>query len=327
MTVVVAIYSQFASWCIPDAEVQRLRGEFPHHVFVVSRSDDETLHAIGETEVAFSSRINAAHVRAASRLRWIHSPAAGVGGMLSPALTESDIVLTNSRGLSAVSIAEHTIAVMLALFRSLPFAFERQRERRWSQDDFDGSHAIRTLRGARVLVFGLGAIGSEVARIASAFGASVTGIRRRIEVGAPEWVDRVAGPHDLARELPNADAVVLCAPQTPETTHVIGARELALMKDGAVVVNVSRGKLVDEAALIAALESGRLRGAALDVFEHEPLDAASPLWTRPDVIVTPHVSGSFANYWRDATDLFADNLRRFDAGEPLRNVVDKRAGY
>jgi phosphoglycerate dehydrogenase-like enzyme len=99
------------------------------------------------------------------------------------------------------------------------------------------------------------------------------------------------------------------------------------MKDGAVVVNVSRGKLVDEAALIAALESGRLRGAALDVFEHEPLDAASPLWTRPDVIVTPHVSGSFANYWRDATDLFADNLRRFDAGEPLRNVVDKRAGY
>ena len=137
----------------------------------------------------------------------------------------------------------------------------------------------------------------------------------------------LAGAADLARELPDADVVVIAAPQTAETLHVIGARELAVMKQGAVLINVSRGKLVDEAALISALDSGRLRGAALDVFEHEPLDAASPLWRRRNVMVTPHVAGFFADYWRDVVDLFIDNLRRFESGQPLRNVVDKRAGY
>jgi phosphoglycerate dehydrogenase-like enzyme len=245
--------------------------------------------------------------------------------MLFPALVESDVLLTNSRGLSAVSIGEHTIMVALALLRGLPHAFERQQERRWAQDEF--VDVIRTLRGARVLIVGLGAIGSEVARLAAAFGASVTGIRRRIEAGPSPGVERLAGAADLARELPDADVVVIAAPQTAETLHVIGARELAVMKQGAVLINVSRGKLVDEAALISALDSGRLRGAALDVFEHEPLDAASPLWRRRNVMVTPHVAGFFADYWRDVVDLFIDNLRRFESGQPLRNVVDKHLGY
>ena len=178
-----------------------------------------------------------------------------------------------------------------------------------------------------MLIVGLGAIGSEVARLAAAFGASVTGIRRRVGAGAPAGVEHVAGPRDLARELPHADVVVVSAPQTPETRHLLGAPEFALMKDGAVLVNVSRGKLVDEAALLAALESGRLRGAALDVFEHEPLESSSPLWRRRDVLVTPHVAGFFEHYWRDVVELFGDNLRRFASGEPLRNVVDKTAGY
>ena len=134
-------------------------------------------------------------------------------------------------------------------------------------------------------------------------------------------------PERLHDELPEADVVVLAAPQTPATVHLIGARELALMKPDAVLVNVSRGKLVDEAALVRALETGRLRGAALDVFEHEPLAPESPLWTREDVLITPHVSGFHARYWEDATDLFGENLRRFVSGEPLINVVDKKAGY
>ena len=121
--------------------------------------------------------------------------------------------------------------------------------------------------------------------------------------------------------------MVLSAPQTAETRRLIGERELALMKHDAVLVNVTRGKLIDEAALVRALETGRLRGAALDVFEHEPLDPASPLWERPDVVITPHVAGFHADYWPQVIRLFADNLRRFSAGEPLANVVDKEAGY
>jgi phosphoglycerate dehydrogenase-like enzyme len=325
MKIVVAIYSPFSSWCIPDLWVERLRERFPQHTFAVAEDDAEALAAIPDADVAFGSRIDAGQFAKAARLKWIHSHAAGVGRMLFPALVESPVVLTNSRGLSAVSIGEHTIMVTLALLRGLPLADERQRERHWAQDEFIG--IIRTLRGARVLIVGLGAIGSEVARLASAFGASVTGIRRRVEAGAPTGVEHVAGPRDLARELPHADVVVVSAPQTRETRHLLGAREFALMKDAAVLVNVSRGKLVDEAALLAALESRRLRGAALDVFEREPLDSASPLWRRRDVIVTPHVAGFFEHYWRDVVELFSDNLRRCESGEPLRNVVDKTAGY
>jgi phosphoglycerate dehydrogenase-like enzyme len=325
MKILVAIYSPFSSWCIPDVCVERLRERFPQHLFAVAQDDQQTLTEIVDAEVVFGARVSASHLDAAWRLRWIHSHAAGVGGMLFPAMIESDVVLTNSRGLSAVSIAEHTIGVTLALFRSLPFAYERQQARQWAQDEF--IDRIRTLRDCSVLVIGLGAIGSEVAKLASAFGASVTGVRRRVAAGVPAGVERVVGPSDLHHELPQADVVVISAPQTSDTWHLIGAQELALMKNGAVLVNISRGKLVDEAALIAALDFGGLRGAALDVFEHEPLDPASPLWGRKDVLITPHVSGFFEDYWRDVVDLFSDNLRRYESGQPLLNVVDKRAGY
>ena len=326
MTILVAIYHQFVSWCIPEAQVAWLREQFPRHAFVRADSDEETLARIPPAEIAFSSLLTAADVAAAPRLRWIHSPAAGVGSMLVPAVVNGDIVVTNSRGNSAITIAEHTIAVTLALLRHLPLAWERQRAREWAQDEFNARVVIRMLRGARVLVVGLGAIGGETARLAAAMGAEVTGVRRRVEAGGPPGV-RVVPPAALHDELPRADVVVVAAPQTRETIRIIGAPELGLMKDDAVLVNVSRGKLVDERALAAALEKGRLRGVALDVFEHEPLAQDSPLWGRPDVLITPHVSGFHARYWQDAAALFADNLRRFEAGQPLLNLVDKHAGY
>jgi len=325
--IVVAIYSDFRSWCIPEEQVQRLRDEFPQHTFTRADSDEETLRAIPPADVAFSSRITPAHLAAAFCLRWIHSPAAGVGAMLFPDMVASPVVMTNSRGNSSVTIAEHVIAVTLALLRDLPLAQRRQAERVWAQNEFDAGASIRTLRGARVLVVGLGSIGSETARLAVAFGAEVVGLRRRPELDGPDGMVSVLAPASLHHELPRADVVVLAAPQTSETWNLIGDRELSLMKPDAVLVNVSRGKLVDEAALVRALDSHRLRGAALDVFEHEPLDAASPLWGRPDVLITPHVSGFHAGYWPEATRLFAENLRRFEAGQPLENLVDKRAGY
>jgi phosphoglycerate dehydrogenase-like enzyme len=325
--ILVAIYSEFQSWCIPEAQVEALRRAFPEHTFARADSDDAVLAAIAGADVVFGSRLTRAQFAAARQLRWVHSPAAGIGSMLFPEMVRSAVVMTNSRGNSSVTIAEHVIAVTLSLLRDLPLAWRRQAERVWAQNEFDAGASIRTLRGARVLVVGLGSIGGETARLVAAFGATVAAIRRRTGLPKPEGVAVVAGPAHLPEHLPSADVVVLAAPQTAATVHVIGERELALMKADAILVNVSRGKLVDEAALIRALETGRLRGAALDVFEHEPLDPASPLWGRSDVLITPHVSGFHAEYWPQATALFADNLRRFAAGQPLANLVDKDAGY
>ena len=327
MRILVAIYSEVQSWCIPEPQLEELRRAFPEHTFVRADSDEATLAAIPDADVAFSSCLTRAHLAAAAKLRWVHSSAAGVGGMLFPEMVRSSVIMSNSRGNSSTTIAEHVIAVTLALLRDFPLAWRRQAEKIWAQDEFGAGARIRTLRGADVLIVGLGSIGAETARLAAAFGARVVGIRRRIDLPRPAGVEAVLPPERLRDELPAADVVVLSAPQTASTLHVIGERELALMKDDAVLVNVSRGKLIDEPALVRALEGGRLRGAALDVFEHEPLDPASPLWDRRDVLITPHVSGFRAGHWPRVIQLFADNLRRFAAGQPLANVVDKEAGY
>jgi phosphoglycerate dehydrogenase-like enzyme len=242
-------------------------------------------------------------------------------------MVASPVDITNNRGNSSATIAEHVIAVTLALLRGLPLAWRRQSERVWAQDQINAGPPMRTLRESRVLVAGLGTIGAAVARLASAFGAHVVGVRRRPDQPVPAGVAAVVGPDGLGDELPLADVVVVAAPDTPETVRLIGERELALMKDGAVLVNVSRGSLIDEAALIRTLESGRLRGAALDVFEQEPLAAASPLWARHDVLMTPHVAGFHKDHWDIVVGTFSENLRRFSGGEPLINRVDKKAGY
>lgn len=327
MRILVAIYSEFQSWRIPDAQVDALRRMFPEHAFVRADSDEQTLAAVADADVAFSARITPEQLAAAPRLRWIHSPAAGVGGMLFPEMVRSSVLMSNSRGNSSTPIAEHVLAVTLVLLRDLRLAWRRQSERIWAQNEFDAGASIRTLRGTRVLIVGLGSIGLATARLASAFGATVVGIRRQPDAVPPPGVEAVVPPDRLLDELPSADVVILSAPQTAATLHLIGDRALARMKADAVLVNVGRGKLIDEAALLRALQTGRLRGAALDVFEHEPLDPASPLWDRPDVLITPHVSGFHAGHWPGAAQLFADNLRRLVAGQPLVNLVDKHAGY
>jgi len=176
-------------------------------------------------------------------------------------------------------------------------------------------------------IIGLGTIGQEVAKRAHAFGMRVTGIRRRITEPALPFVHHVAGPDQLDDALTDCDVLVIAAPFLATTERLIDAGRLARLNHGAVVVNVARGKIVDEAALIAAIQSGHLGGAVLDVFEHEPLDPASPLWSLPNVIISPHVSGVRPDHWDDAIALFSENLRRFDRGEPLLNVVDLSAGY
>ncbi|MEO6212415.1 MAG: D-2-hydroxyacid dehydrogenase [Vicinamibacterales bacterium] len=327
MNILVAVYSAFEGWNIPPAHVERLRREFPRHTFLHAKGEEEVPGLIHGAEVAFASELRAQHFQAAPRLRWVHSPVAGVGGMLSADVIHSPVVMSNSRGMSGETIAEHVLALALALFRKFPLAFRSQTERRWSQDDTRRPPAIRMIKGSRVLLIGLGGIGIAAAQRFAALGASVTGVRRRTDLPVPAGVARVVGTGEMMTVLPDADIVVIAAPQTHSTRALIGARELSVMTRAAILINVSRGMLVDEAALADALRQGLIAGAGLDVFEHEPLDPSSPLWELANVIITPHVAGFRADHWDAATDIFAENLRRFEQRAPLLNVVDKAQGY
>lgn len=328
MKVLVAIYYPDALvWNIPIDHVERLRHRFPHHTFVHVGDDEGIRREIVDAEVAFSSIVRPTLRAQAARLRWIHSSAAGVGSLLDSDLRARGIVLTNSRGVHARAIAEHAVAVTLMLFRKLNVAVRRQLSAEWAQEELSTPEASRSIAGSRVGVVGLGAIGSAVAHAMAALDAEVHAVRRRPELAWPSGVSQVGGPASLPGLLSWADVVVLTAAHTHETKGLIGATELARMKPDAVLVNVSRGRLVDERALVAALERGAIGGAALDVFEQEPLEPQSPMWRLPNVIVTPHSSGFRADYWDAVTDLFSENLQRFERGAPLLNVVDLDLGY
>jgi phosphoglycerate dehydrogenase-like enzyme len=326
VNVLVAIYSQFAMWNIPFEYIERLAREFASHRFLHAVDDAGAERHIVDAEVAFSSQVTREQLTAARALRWIHSPAAGVGGMLFREMIEHPVVITNSRGMSADTMAEHVLAVTLALFRRLPAAFDNQARREWAQDAI-GLQGNRTIAGSRVLVVGLGAIGCAVARRMALLGAIVTGIRRQMSAPPIEGISAVVPPERLHEALPDADVVIVSAPHTPHTRRLIGTRELQLMSPKAILVNVSRGQLIDDAALVAAVQQGQIEGAALDVFEQEPLPPDSPVWTLPNVLITPHTSGFRLDHWDAAVAIFSENLRRYESGREMLNRVDKSAGY
>jgi phosphoglycerate dehydrogenase-like enzyme len=227
----------------------------------------------------------------------------------------------------AVSIAEHTLGVMLALARKLHLARDVQFARRWTQvETWKDAPRLGELRGATLGLVGFGRIGREIAVRAKAFGMRVIAVRRRPALESTP-ADAQWGLERLDDMLELADWLVVCAAHTPETDRLLTAERLAHLKPGAAFVNIARGAIVDEAALIEALHAGRIGAAALDVMAEEPLPPESPLWTMPNVIVTPHISGLGPRYWERSVEMFGDNLRRYVAGEPLENVVNKRAGY
>lgn len=324
MHILVAIFSDTAAWTIPPADVDALRNRFPGITFLHAESDEAMVRLIPPVEVAFTSRLTPRAFGAAPALRWVHSPAAGVGSMLFPDMKASPVILTNSRGMNAGAVAEHALMLMLALARRLPEAISAQGARRWISNDLSG---LPMLRGRTLGIVGLGAIGCELARMAAGLGMTVIGTRRETEAPVPEGVTRAMAPGELPELLARADAVVLAAPLTDETRGLIGATELGLMKPSAWLVNVARGKLVREPALVEALAAGVIAGAGLDVVDHEPLDVSSPLWGMPNVIITPHVAGFREDYWEAATAVFAANLDRYLMGEHPANIVDKLAGY
>jgi len=275
----------------------------------------------------------------APKLRWVHSATSGVERALTPTAQSRGIVVTNARGVFSRPIAEHVLAMILAIARQLPQLLELQHERTWQP--LEG----RELRDLTVGIVGYGSLGRAVASLLTAFGARIIVTKRRptasessAREGSAEGSDdypleprleRVLGPgtEDLHALLADSDVVVLAAPLTPETENMIGDAALAAMKPGAWLINVARGRLVDEGAILRALREGRIGGAALDVFREEPLGPSSPFWDVPNLLVTPHTAWSSARVLDRSVDLFCDNLRRFRAGEPLRNVVDPAAGY
>ncbi len=257
---------------------------------------------------------------AADRLRWLHIASAGVDPVLFPGLQESDVVLTNSRGVFDGAIAEYVLGVVLAFAKDFVRSWDLQRRRQWKHRESE------RISGRRVLVVGTGPIGRSIARMLRAAGMSVAGVGRRPREGDPDFGD-VYASSDLARHLPEADYVVAVAPLTEQTKGMFDAGAFAAMKPGARFVNVGRGELVITSDLVGALRDGSLGGAALDVFDTEPLPPESPLWTMENVLISPHMSGDFVGWRNTLVEVFADNFRRWRAGEPLRNVVDKQLGY
>lgn len=271
----------------------------------------------------------------APQLSWVHSATSGVDRALTPASLARGLVVTNARGVFSRPIAEYVLMMILSVSRKLPQLLELQRERTWQP--LEGAE----LRDVTVGIVGLGSIGRAVGALSTAFGCRVVAVRRRAEAGTTSatgegtsdpsvgelMLDRVGGPESLPDLLAESDFIVLAAPLTPETHEMINAQTLAMVKPGAWLINVARGRLIDERALLRALRDGPLGGAVLDTFHDEPLPPESPFYDEPNVIVTPHTSWSSGRVLDRSVELFCDNLRRFANGEPLLNVVDPSAGY
>ena len=260
-------------------------------------------------------------------LRWAHSAAAGVSASLGGLLAASDVVLTNSAGVHAEPMAEWAVGAVLHFFRGFDRVVRAQAEGRWAKDDLTAAPAVlREVAGSTAAVFGLGGVGAAVARRLVGLGARVRAVRRRPERGGPPGVE-VLPVERLADALEGADVLVVAAPLTGSTRGALGEAELGRLARGAVVVHLSRGKVLEEAALVAALASGRVGAAALDVFAEEPLPAGHPFWTHPRVLVCPHVSAVSPRFWERELALVLDNWARHRGGRALRNRVDLAAGY
>ena len=320
-----------------SGDLERIRAAAPGARIITLSREGLTDEPIDDVEVLLRGWLSSDAfdrlLARAPRLNYVHSASAGVERALTPAARERGIVITNARGVFSRPIAEYVLMMILAVSRRLPGLLELQRERTWQP--LEGVE----LRDVTVGIVGLGSMGRAVGALATAFGCRVVAVRRRSEAGTSGsgdseersfgeiMLDRVGGPESLPELLGESDFVVLAAPLTAATEDMIDAAALDAMKPTAWLINVARGRLVDERALLDALRDGRIGGAVLDTFREEPLPPTSPFYDLPNVIVTPHTSWSSGRVLDRSVELFCDNLRRYAAGEPLLNVVDPTAGY
>jgi D-2-hydroxyacid dehydrogenase (NADP+) len=277
---------------------------------------------LAEAEVIYGFRLPADITHRAPKLKWFQTMSAGVDRFLDDKFRKSPVILTSVSGIHATPISEFVLGLMLMFAKQAPLAFQQKQQRQWK------SYLATELHSKTVGIVGLGHIGREIARLAKAFGMKVVATRRSAGISQrARYVDRLYTPGQLRLLLAESDFVVLSLPLTEETRRIIGEAELRNMKPTAYLINIARGSLVDEEALVRALEEKRIAGAGLDVFATEPLPAENPLWGFPNVIISPHIAGGMEEYVQRATAVFIENLRRYLAGKKLVNVVDKELGY
>jgi phosphoglycerate dehydrogenase-like enzyme len=328
MKLLVVVHHRLKLWNVPAWFGERLRSEFPELAVELRDSYEGIEEQLRTAEIMFTLSLRPEQFALAQDLQWIHTPTAAVHQFMFSALVNSDVVLTNSAEVHGPVVAEHVIALIFALAKKIPQAALFQQKHLWAQEAIweEGVHP-RELAGATLGLIGLGSIGRRVAEMASALGMRIIAVREHIDKPKPKGVQEVFGPSQLCDLLRQSDYVVLAAPLTSATTGLIDRTRLKVMKREACLINVGRGPQVDEADLAEALRQGQIAGAALDVFDREPLPADSPLWSTPNLLITPHTAGLTEKLWLRHYELFSENLRRFLSGEPLHFVVDKHSGY
>jgi phosphoglycerate dehydrogenase-like enzyme len=324
----IILHHRFEMWKAPAWFSERLHKDFPQLEVVHLTSYDELEDDLRDAEIVIAWSLRPEQFKIASKLRWIHSPAAAVHQLIFPELVKSDVILTNSSQVHGPVVAEHVIALLFALAKRLPDAVRFQEKHIWGQESMWRGHPRpRELAGATVGLVGLGSIGREVAKRASALGMRIIAVREHPEKGSPEHVEQVFSSSQIDDLLSQSDYVILAAPLTPATRSLMNAMRFAKMTFDACLINVSRGALVDEAALAQALREKKIGGAALDVFAQEPLPPDSPLWDLENLLITPHTAALTEKLWERHYKLFAENLHRYVAHQPLLAVVDKQRGY
>lgn len=299
--------------------VQKFETAFPERKIHALNDQAELEASIGDIEVIFVFRPPRGVWSGAKRLRLIQTIGAGVDAVLPAPDLPPRVRITNARGVHGEQMSEHAMAMMLTFAKQLPQALANQRARRWQ------FFTPGALAGKTCSILGIGTIGQAVAERAKQFGMRVIGTQRQPK--PTRHTDEILPPEQIQRALQQADYLVVILPKTPQTRNLLDAEVLANLHADAVLINISRGGIVDEAAVANMLNSGRLRGAALDVFEEEPLPEFSDLWTTPNLIITPHVAGLGADYLDRVLKIFADNLRRLEDGKPLTNEIDRARGY
>lgn len=320
-------HEEFPAWTLPQWCVDEVIDSFTDIEFVRLTSSERIADEIVDADVLMAWRVDEDMFRLAQKLRWIHTGMAGLTWILIPPVVESQVVVSNGKGVHPPIMGEHAMALMLAFSRRLHDCLEFQRKAVWGRNEiYSRVPSFEGLCGKTVGIVGFGAIGAEVGRRARSFQMRVIGFKRNVDQDEG-LADILCEPGELNDYLPEIDYLIIAAPLTEETEGMIGPVQLELMKSTAVLINLARGELIDQEALAAALENEQIAGAGLDVFVPDPLPDGHPLFSTKNLILTPHVSGTSPDMWRHITTLFIKNIKLFREGQELINQVNKERGY
>lgn len=302
---------------LKDTHISQIESVAPDITVIV---EEDVLKVISDVDILIAGKLDKEVLQKASKLKWVHALAAGVDRLLFSEFVKSDIVLTNSSGVHPVPISEHVLGMILMFTRKIHTAVTHQLHKEWERP-----HPVELYKKT-VGIIGFGSIGERIGSVCMCLGMHVIGLKKNANY-TTENAHEIYPPDKLHELLTHSDFVVVALPLTDSTKHYIACEEFSLMKDTAYIINISRGKIIDQKDLIVALQKKVIAGAGLDVFEEEPLPKTSPLWDMDNVIITPHYAGSTPKYFDRAIDIFCQNLEKFLHDEPMINVVDKEKGY